>query len=115
MPATPTITAVAGGAKAASITLGASATATSYLIEGQKTGGGWVELANKTAAGVHELPIAEADWGKWVLRVTAADENGTPSKQVVATDAVVVGTPTLAAAGATATGGPNGALRVTVT
>ena len=114
-PATPVITAIVGGATAASITLGVSATATSYLIEGQKQGGTtWVQLANKTAAGAHELPIPAADWGKWMLRVTAADENGTPSKQAVAANPVIVGTPTLAAGAVTAAGGPNGALRVTV-
>ena len=113
-PAAPGITAVAGGAAAASITFSASPTARNYTIEGQRQGSGtWTQLATRTSAGTQSLPLPAASWGKWLLRVTGNDDNNTPSPPAVAATPVTVGTPT-GPTSVAVTGGAEGALSVTV-
>lgn len=72
-----------------------------------------MQLATPTAAGTHSLTIPAADWGRWLLRVSSSDDNGTPSGTATASDYVIVGTP-VAPASVAVTGGANGALRVTI-
>lgn len=112
-PAAPGITAFAGSATAASITFTASPTARNYTIEGQRPGGSWTQLATRTTAGTQSLAIPAASWGKWLLRVTANDDNNTPSSPAVAPSAVTVGTPT-GPTSVAITGGAEGALSATI-
>ena len=112
-PAAPAISAYRGGATAGRITFAASPTASEYRIQGQRQGSSaWTSLANRTTAGTQSLPVPEADWGRWLLRVLAVNENGTPSAPAVAPDYITVGTPA-APTSLSVTGAAEGALAVT--
>lgn len=94
-PATPAISAVRGGATAATITFSVPTTASSFSIvpvrdSTNATGGAVV----KTTGGPHDIPLER---GVWRLRVQAVSSAGVTSAPATS-DAVTVGTP-LAATG----------------